>query len=543
MRAPLDAYFFLAKAYMINNELEKGLNTLQTFNKLAREIKTKGGMKNLEYIDQQIQACNNAIKYKENPVVFSKKALGSDFRQGSINDNPAVSFDGNTIVYTERRGIVNVIFFSKKERGIWQPPIEITAEIKAGEDCSSCSLNSDGTELFLYKTDNYDGAIYSSNYENGAWSPIKKLNKNINTKFYESHAAISSDGKKLYFTSNRDGGQWNLDIYVSEKDGTGDWGPAVNLGAAVNTPYNEDTPFITQNDSVLYFCSEGHSSIGGFDNFKSLRIGTAWKTPSNLGFPINSTDDDKFFQPVNNGLNAYYSMTTDYKKRDIFYLGIGSTDVNQLFEIKGKFSLNDTTLTFDENYSIHLINRTSGDTLDVGFPNKYTGLYSFSVFPGVFKLVYTGVGYISQTIDTTILQDYPTLVLNMDVSLNRDTSIIKVVPPPVVYDKINLSEIPTVSAIDTSILIRNMNVNDVSDKNIKDSDVLYYTVQVIALHNSVDVSYFKYITDMKVMYNDVDKFYRYTSGRFSTREEAYSLKLELINKGYPDDIFIKKVSK
>ena len=96
-----------------------------------------------------------------------------------------------------------------------------------------------------------------------------------------------------------------------------------------------------------------------------------------------------------------------------------------------------------------------------------------------------------------------------------------------VYDKINLSEIPTVAAIDTSILIKNMNVNDVSDKNIKDSDILYYTVQVIALHNPVDVSYFKYITDMKVMYNDIDKFYRYTTGRFLTREEAYSLRLEL----------------
>ena len=114
--------------------------------------------------------------------------------------------------------LVNAIFFSKKERGIWQPPIEITAELNAGEDCSSCSLNSDGTELFLYKTDNYDGAIYSSNYVNGAWTPIKKLNKNINTKFYESHASISADGKKLYFTSNREGGQGNLDIYVSEKD-------------------------------------------------------------------------------------------------------------------------------------------------------------------------------------------------------------------------------------------------------------------------------------------------------------------------------------
>jgi hypothetical protein len=542
-RAPLDSYFSLSKAYLINNQLDKALNTLQTFNKLARETSSKGGMKNLEYIEQQIQACKNAILYKEKPTVFSKKILGSDFSQGSINDNPAVSFDGNTIVYTERRGIVNAIFYSKKERGKWQTPIEITAEINAGDDCSSCSLNSDGTELFLYKTDNYDGAIYSSNFVNGAWTPIRKLNKNINTKFYESHASISADGKKLYFTSNRDGGQGNLDIYVSEKDQSGDWGPAVNLGAAINTPYNEDTPFITQNDSVLYFSSEGHSSMGGFDNFKSQKIGGVWKTPTNLGYPINTTDDDKFFQPINNGQNAYYSMTTGYKKKDIFYIGLGKTDVNQLFEIKGKFSLKDTVVTFDKNYSIHLLNKGSGDTLDVGFPNKYTGLYSFSVIPGQFRIYYQGYGYKTQIIDTAILQDNPNMVLNLDVSLERDTSVKLTSLSPEVYARIDLALIPTVSSVDTSMLIRNMNVSDVSDVNIKDSDVLYYTVQVMALHNPVDVTYFKYIGDMKVMYNDADKFYRYTTGRFSTREDAYSLKLELIRKGYPEDIFIKKVSK
>ncbi|MGA2824272.1 MAG: hypothetical protein ABSE72_12195 [Bacteroidales bacterium] len=541
-RAPLDSYFSLSKAYLINNQLEKALNTLQTFSKLARETKSKGGMKNFEYIDQQIQACKNAIQYEANPVVFSKKKLGSDFSQGAINDNPAVSFDGNTIVYTERRGIVNAIFYSKKERGKWQTPIEITAALNAGEDCSSSSLNSDGTELFLYKTDNYDGNIYSSNFVNGAWTPIKKLNKNINTKFYESHACISSDGKKLYFTSNRDGGQGNLDIYVSEKDATGDWGPAVNLGAAINTPFNEDTPFITRNDSVLYFSSEGHSSMGGFDIFKSQKIGTVWKTPTNLVFPINSTDDDKFYQPMNNGLNAYYSMTTDYKKKEIFYLGLGNTDVNQLFEIKGKFSLKDTTVFFDENYSVHLINKTSGDTLDVGYPNKYTGLYSFSVTPGQFRIFYKGFGYLTQKIDTSILQDNPNLALNIDVSLERDTTIKKILPP-VVYSKIDLALIPTIASVDTSMLIRNLNVSDVGDINIKDSDVLYYTVQVMALHNPVDVTYFKYITDMKVMYNDIDKFYRYTTGRFPTREDAYSLRLELIRKGYPEEIFIKKVSK
>jgi hypothetical protein len=541
-RAPLDSYFSLSKAYIVNNELDKAMSTLQTFNKLARETTSKGGMKNLEYIEQQIQACKNAIEYKNNPVTFSKKAMGSDFSQGSINDNPAVSFDGNSMVYTERRGAVNAIFYSRKERGIWQIPIEITSQLNAGEDCSSNSLNSDGTELFLYKTDNYDGAIYSSNYVNGAWTPIKKLNKNINTKFYESHASISADSKKLYFTSNRDGGQGNLDIYVSERDGSGDWGPAVNLGAAINTPYNEDTPFITQNDSVLYFSSEGHSSMGGFDNFKSQKTGSAWKTPTNLGYPINTTDDDKFFQPVNNGKNAYYSMVTDYKKKDIFFLGLGSTDVNQSFEIKGKFSLRDTTVTFDKNYSIDLINKTTGDTLDIGFPNKYTGLYNFIVVPGKFRIYYKGFGYKTQVIDTAILQDNPNLSVNIDVSLERDTTV-KLISEPVVYDKINLALIPTIATVDTSSLIRNLNVSDVGDVNIKDSDVLYFTVQVMALHNPVDVSYFKYINDMKVLYNDLDRFYRYTTGRFPTREDAFSLRLELIRKGYPEEIFIKKVSK
>ena len=134
-RAPLDAYFSLARAYMINNELDKAINTLQTFQKLAGETKNKGGMKNIEFIDQQIFACKNALKFQETPVKIDKVKLPPSFSQGSVNDNPAVSFDGNTIAYTERRGISNELYFSRRERGKWQPPIDITTDIKAGEDC------------------------------------------------------------------------------------------------------------------------------------------------------------------------------------------------------------------------------------------------------------------------------------------------------------------------------------------------------------------------------------------------------------------------
>jgi len=158
---------------MINNDLEKALNTFLAFNKLASGTKSK--MKNLDFLDQEIRACNNAIKFEKNPVVFSKISLENELSHGSITDMPAVSFDGNSMVFTERRGIVNAIFFSRKEGGKWQPPKEITSELEAGDDCSSCSLNIDGTELYLYKTDNYDGNIYSSKYAAGTWSPIVKL--------------------------------------------------------------------------------------------------------------------------------------------------------------------------------------------------------------------------------------------------------------------------------------------------------------------------------------------------------------------------------
>ena len=540
-RAPLEAYFALARACMINSDYEKARNTLETLKKLAAGGTGKNGsLQNSEFIDQELRACDVAVRLREQPVRFNKKPLGTEFSQGTRKENTAVSFDGNTLVFTERHGMENSIFCSRKKNGKWQTPEDITSQINGGTDCSTCSLNSDGTELFLYKRDDYDGALYSALFSNGEWTAIKKLNANINTKYYESHASVSADGKRLYFTSNRDGGQGNLDIYVSEKEASGDWGPAVNMGTEINTPFNEDTPFITKNDSVLFFSSEGHMSMGGYDIFKSLRNGSSWSTPENIGYPINTSDEEKFFQPFNNEENAYFTFASDRGKKDIYYLSLGGPRGRKLGEISGLLTLSDTTMAFDKSFRISLVDRGTGDTVDVGYPNKFTGRYSFYASPGKYRLIYAGTGYFSQALDTAITRENYRVALNLDITLERDLTAQRAEQG---LEKLNFNEIPEVAEMDSGLIIKNMRVNDLNDKAISDSDVLYYTVQVMALHNPVNLGYFKFVPDIRVLFNEFDKFYRYTTGIFYKKEEAIAHKEFLLRKGYPDDIFVKKVSR
>lgn len=538
-KAPLEAWFSLATAYRINNELDKALNTYQTYLKLVTEADVRV---NTDFINQQIAACRNAIRQMEEPIGVQKTNLGPVINQGSVNFNPAVSYDGNTMVFTESRGLENAIFYTIKDRGVWQVPIEITGQLGNARDCHATSLNADGTELYLYKLDNFDGNIYVSRLVNSAWTKIKKLNRNINTRFYESHAAISYDGKRLYFTSNRPGGQGELDIYVSERGSGDNWGRAVNLGPTINTPFNEDTPFITEDGQTLFFASEGHNSMGGYDIFKSNMVDGSWLIPENLGYPINTTDDDLFFQPLGTGDAGYYSIYTGYKKKDIFSINFSDLPLAGDFEIRGIVTLADTAIRFNENYTINLINLVRGDTLATASPNEFTGLYYFHTRPGTYRLLFKGTGYITETRDTTISASLPSTSINIDVTLNPDPSYSPdAVTKRIVYERINLAAIPTVAKADSGSLVTNVMLRDIGYTGTDDEEVLYYTVQVMALHNPVDISYFSHINDMVVVYNDSDKFYRYTTGRFRSREEAYAYRLQLMTMGYPDDIFIKKV--
>lgn len=531
-RAPLDALFSLGTAYRIDNEFEKALEAYSRLNEMLPE---HGDMVNTDFINQQIEACHNAIEMIKKPLKFIKKDMGSSINRGSINTNPVVSGDGNTMVFTEQRGLENTLYHVTRERGVWREPVEITEQLGDAGDCSSSSLNYDGTLLFLYKNDQYNGNIYMSQFNGIEWSKIRKLNKNINTKYYESHASISSDGKRLYFTSNREGGEGGLDIYVSELNKNGDWGTAINIGPPINTPFNEDTPFISQNDSLLFFSSEGHYNMGGYDLFKSVYQGDSWSTPENLGYPLSTSDDDLFFHPVNQGKNGYYSLYTGYKEKRIHYITMDEEEEVYKFEIKGIITLSDTIIEFTKDFRVLLTLKNGSDTLDISFPNKTTGFYHFRVKADEYHLTWEGKGYLSQSMDLTIGENQPMLSEIIDITLEPDPDY-----TPEVIEKIDYSQMKVVDEIDSAVLVTGVLTRAISDKDATDSNILYYTIQLHALHNPVDISFFKDINVM-VFYNRQDLFYRYVTGRFKTREEAYLRRAELLRMGYPDDIFIQAV--
>ena len=332
--APPDVYFYLGNAYRVNNKLEKALENYYKFKDILDPSVYKE-----ELVDEQITAVLNAKKLKADPVDIDITNLGEKINTRFAQRNPVISADGNKLIYVEKLQFYDAVFFAEKKNGEWQYPRNLIPEFGVDGDAYPTSLSHDGTELYLYRNEGFLGEIYVSHYRNGTWSSLKKLGENINTKYWESHACIAPDGKTLYFTSNRKGGYGDLDIYKSFRNEDGTWGPAVNLGPTINTAYNEETPFITDDGKTLYFSSYGHFNMGGYDVFYSgLFDDGTWSVPLNAGYPINTTDDDIFFKPYKNGTFAYVSRfepENTFGQNDIYLITIYSGTNPRKFIING----------------------------------------------------------------------------------------------------------------------------------------------------------------------------------------------------------------
>jgi len=206
----------------------------------------------------------------------------------------------------------DAIMFTRIVRGDWLTPVNITPELQTDGDQYVSCLSVSGGLLLLSKDDDFDSDIWISNFDGVRWGPARKLKKGINTKYWDTHGYLSEDGTRMVFASDRPGGFGGLDLYISTIDKSGDWGNPVNMGPEVNTPFNEDKPFLVKNDKLLFFTSQGHNNMGGYDIFRSeLQSNGLWSKPANLGYPLNTPDDNVFFCPADNGKSGYVSLKRD----------------------------------------------------------------------------------------------------------------------------------------------------------------------------------------------------------------------------------------
>jgi len=389
--APPDVLYFLGNAYLVNQQLQKAIDTYQRFLEIMDpEVYDR------QLVDAQIRACKNAQRLRQMPVDIDLHLLDSLINTRYADIRPVVSGDGTKMAFVTELPFYDGAFYTEKLDGEWSYPRNITPELGFDADVYPTCLSYDGTEMILYYDEDYIGNLYHSRFEDGRWLPAEKLGENISTKYWESHACFSKDGQTLYFTSNRKGTHGGLDIYRSERQADGTWGVPENLGPTINTRYNEMSPFITEDGQTLYFSSYGHFSIGGYDVFYSRRNRDgSWGKPVNLGYPLNTTDDDLYYHPVNKGSGAYYSMYNEDRgigRHDIYYVDVYSVDNPRMYLITGNLRAEDGKIDTTQTV-IYVVDAGTGDTVLYQAPQEETGAFSFNLKQGQYQIHVASPGY------------------------------------------------------------------------------------------------------------------------------------------------------
>ncbi len=337
---------YIDKAYRLNPGIDNRINyhlgmAFQNTNEFikAREQFEAFKKKNPQFenlAEERIQEClvaDSLTQFELNVVIEN---LGSVVNSNLNEYSPIISADGNMLIFTSNRGEgpkgaqnLEDIYVSYKRNGAWTEPKKISDNINTVYNDAAASLSPDGKTLFLYY-ETGGGDIYTSTFNGTDWSKPEELNKNINTsQYWETSASVSPDGKRLYFASNRPGGYGELDLYVSELDSKGQWGKASNLGPIVNTPGNDDSPFIHYDGVTLYFSSDGHPKLGNSDIFITELIKGQWTKPVNIGYPVNSWEYDGFFSTSPDKKTGYYATVKEG--------GFGGADIYSIRFLEPKY--------------------------------------------------------------------------------------------------------------------------------------------------------------------------------------------------------------
>jgi len=341
------ALAYLQKAYQLNPDVDpiihyvlgRGLHLNARWQEAIKEYKTalptavgkdKAGW--ATDIQKKIQECQYGQQMMQKPARVFIDNAGSGVNSPYPEYGPVISADESVMLFTSRRdnstggqkdpetgGFFEDVYQSTRlANGQWSPARNLGTPINSDGHDATVGLAPDAQRLLVYVEDN-GGDLQEAELRGAEWRKPQKLGSRINSRGHESSAAYSPDGRTLYFVSDKEGGLGSRDIYKITIDGRG---PAQNLGPVINTPYGEEGVFLHPDGKTMYFSSEGHNSMGGYDIFKSVYENGQWSKPENLGWPINTPDDDVFFVISASGRHGYYSSFRDD--------GLGSKDIYQI---------------------------------------------------------------------------------------------------------------------------------------------------------------------------------------------------------------------
>lgn len=314
---------FFPKTYfnlgVLNFSIGNYQKALEYFEKYLTYHETSGSM--VELARNNIERCRFAIHAVANPVPFNPANIGDSINTTLDEYWPSLSVDERTIVYTVRLpkepevGIKGTKWqedfytSTRNEDGTWSKGIPVGSPLSTVFNEGAQSLSSDGKTMYYTICQGDCDLYFSTINSDGSWGHPLKLPPAINSeKSSEKQPSISPDGQMLYFVSNRPGGLGGFDIWVSVKNPNEVWGNAVNLGQPVNSPGNEQSPFIHFDNKTLYFSSNDHIGMGGQDIFVShLTDSGKWSEPLNLGYPINTCKNEEGLVVNAIGKTAYYS--------------------------------------------------------------------------------------------------------------------------------------------------------------------------------------------------------------------------------------------
>ena len=366
-------FFNLANTEMMSGDYSNALTHYNVY-----QEQTGMSPKKKAVAEKNIKNCEFALVAMKNPVQFNPVSVGPGIN--TIDDEywPSVTADGQTLMFTRQvnvinnpgfRGIVQEDFYiSYLVNNVWQKAFNAEAPLNSMENEGAQTLSSDGNYMFFTGCNRAGGLgscdIYFSAFKNGKWTQPSNVGPPINTNRWESQPSISADGKTLFFSSNRPGGFGGKDIWVSRLDENNRWGEPKNLGSNINTEGDEMSPFIHFDGKTLYFASNGRVGMGGFDLYMTrMKDDSTWTEPQNLGYPINTYNDEMGLIIESGGQRAYYSSTRDKSQgKDIFSFDLyESIRPDPVSYLKGKVYDKETGKLLQAYYE--LVNLSTGKIL------------------------------------------------------------------------------------------------------------------------------------------------------------------------------------